>query len=575
MVDVLIQTFNEEINLPHTLASVQGWVNRVFVVDSGSTDRTTEIAREYGAEVVHHAWEGYAAQKNWALDNLPFVSPWILILDADEAVSPQLRDEIARLTSRPVEEVPEAGFYINRVFVFMGRKIRHCGYFPSWNLRLFKRGRARYENRLVHEHMVVDGASGYLKGLMIHEDRRGLEHFFAKHNRYSSLEAREIYESPEPWPGLKRIFTDRIARRRFGKSRILPYLPVPWVWRLIYMFIFRAGFLDFRAGWYLCNFIASYEFSIQLKFRELKRLAGKRVAFGGGLAEAEGSSRYAEDRVVQRPAGQGAVSPGVSASAILVPQAVPGNGAELRLPVNHERLFTEADERLEQLADRSAATAPEPEGIPTLLRGRDNIHRFSSPWTLRQNIARVLWMVTAKLLFRPSFHNWYGWRRLLLKTFGAKVGRHVRIRPTAHIEIPWNLDIGDSSIIGDHAIIYSLGKIIIGRRVVVSQYAHLCAGTHDYRYRDFPLLKPPILIGDEAWIAADAFVGPGVTVGRQAILGARASAFSDLPEGMICVGNPAKAIKEREFVTDAAPTPDDTKPHGSGGSSQSALVATE
>src|SRR5256885_845186 len=90
-VDVLIQTFNEEENLPHTLASLKGWVNRVFIVDSGSTDRTKQIATEYGATLVHHDWEGYAAQKNWALDNLPFESPWVLILDADESVSTELR----------------------------------------------------------------------------------------------------------------------------------------------------------------------------------------------------------------------------------------------------------------------------------------------------------------------------------------------------------------------------------------------------------------------------------------------------------------------------------------------------
>src|SRR5947208_1753582 len=154
-VDVLIQTFNEEENLPHTLASLRGWVNRVFIVDSGSTDRTVALAEEFGATVVHHPWEGYAAQKNWALDNLPFQSNWILILDADEAVSTELRTEIEELVSRPLDSVPQAGFYLNRVFIFMGRQIRHCGYFPSWNLRLFKRGRARYEDRMVHEHMLV------------------------------------------------------------------------------------------------------------------------------------------------------------------------------------------------------------------------------------------------------------------------------------------------------------------------------------------------------------------------------------------------------------------------------------
>src|SRR5207344_479734 len=111
--------------------------------------------------------------KNWALDNLPFESPWVLILDADESVSTELRDEISALVSRTSDSVPEAGFYINRVFIFMGRQIRHCGYFPSWNLRLFKRGKARYEQRPVHEHMILHGREGYLRGLMSHEDRRG------------------------------------------------------------------------------------------------------------------------------------------------------------------------------------------------------------------------------------------------------------------------------------------------------------------------------------------------------------------------------------------------------------------
>ena len=270
LIDVLIQTHNEELNLPHTLKSVCGWVNRVFVVDSGSTDATTRIAQDFGATVVHHAWEGYARQKNWALANLPFESPWILIIDADEAVSPELREEILELVRRDPASVYESGFHLNRVFIFFGREIRHCGYFPSWNLRLFKRGRAVYEDRSVHEHMLVDGPVGYLQHLLIHEDRRGLEHFFAKHNRYSTLEAQEIYDRPEPWPGLMNFMTDRVSRRRFGKSRILPYLPMPWMMRLLYMYVMRLGFMDGRAGWLLSNFISSYEFFVQLKYRELE-----------------------------------------------------------------------------------------------------------------------------------------------------------------------------------------------------------------------------------------------------------------------------------------------------------------
>jgi glycosyltransferase involved in cell wall biosynthesis len=272
LIDVLIQTFNEELNLAHTLESVKGWANRIFVVDSGSTDRTVKIAEQYGASVVSHAWEGYAQQKNWALSNLPFESPWILILDADESVSPELRDEMLAIAARKPEDVPEAGYYLNRVFVFLGKKIFHCGYFPSWNLRFFKTGCARYEERLVHEHMIVDGPTGYLTKLLVHEDRRGLEHFFAKHNRYSTLEAREIFEHPQEWPGVGGFIKDRIARRRFLKSRVVPKVPVSWVMRFLYMYVFRAGFMDGWAGWKLCNFISTYEFLIQTKYQELKRL---------------------------------------------------------------------------------------------------------------------------------------------------------------------------------------------------------------------------------------------------------------------------------------------------------------
>lgn len=289
MLDVLIQTHNEQLNLPNTLESLKGgWVNRVFVVDSGSTDKTEEVAREFGAHFVHHDWEGYAQQKNWALDNLPFESPWVMILDADEAISPELRREIESIISRPVNEVPESAFHINRIFIFMGKKIRHCGYFPSWNLRLFKRGHARYEQRLVHEHMIVTGRTGYLKGLLLHEDRRGLEHFIAKHNRYSTLEAQEIYAAREEWPGVHTFFTDRVQRRRYLKNRVLPFLPLPWVLRFFYMYFVKLGFMDGRAGWYLSLFISSYEFFIRMKYTELHDLKGRRHVGIGGLAQPEG-----------------------------------------------------------------------------------------------------------------------------------------------------------------------------------------------------------------------------------------------------------------------------------------------
>jgi glycosyltransferase involved in cell wall biosynthesis len=293
MVDVLIQTHNEELNVGHALASLAGWANRVFVVDDGSTDRTIEIATAAGATVVHHDWAGYAGQKNWALANLPWESEWVLIVDADEAVTPALRREVERVASRPAADVAEAGFYVNRMFIFMGRRIRHCGYYPSWNLRLFKRGRASYEDRRVHEHMRVSGPTAYLPkdALLLHEDRRGLEHFIAKHNRYSTLEAQELYDvyvGQPKWPGVLPLWRDPMVRRRFLKTRVLPNLPVPWLWKFLLMYVYLEGFLDRLPGFNLCLLIGTYEYFIYLKFKELRRLGG-----GGppasGLSKPEGT----------------------------------------------------------------------------------------------------------------------------------------------------------------------------------------------------------------------------------------------------------------------------------------------
>ncbi|MGD0462306.1 MAG: glycosyltransferase [Tepidisphaeraceae bacterium] len=518
MVDVLIQTHNEELNLPHTLESVKGWVNRVFVVDSGSTDRTCEIAGEYGAIVVQKAWEGYARQKNWALANLPFESPWILIIDADESVTPPLKDEILAVVSRPVANVPESGFFFNRVVVFMGREIRHCAYFPAWNLRLFKRGAARYEERNVHEHMIIDGPTGRFRHLLRHEDRRGLEHFIAKHNRYSTLEALEIYGHHEKWPGFLRFVNDRQARRRYMKYCVAPKLALPWLFRFVYMYFLRGGILDRRAGLTLCLFISTYELFIRAKYYELVRTGGKMPAGIEGLAVAEGGAAASAEtntmtKIVLPPKPPAPPPPTEQASSAsaAVPQIAPAASS----PPSH-----------------SAARRPKAE---------------ASPFEPMENIKRALWMIVRGTFFRLSFHNWYGWRRLLLALFGAKVGKRVRVRPTVWVEIPWNLSVGDDAVIGDYAIIYSMGKITIGRASTISQYAHICAGTHDYTTRRFPMLTPPIVIGEEVWIAADAFIGPGVTIGDRAVVGARATVVSDVPADQVVIGPAAKILKRRIF----------------------------
>lgn len=171
--------------------------------------------------------------------------------------------------------------------------------------------------------------------------------------------------------------------------------------------------------------------------------------------------------------------------------------------------------------------------------------RAISPYSTREKVARLLWAVVQGTLFRFSFHNWYGWRRLLLGIFGARLGARVRIRRTVRIECPWNLSAGENCSVGDRAILYCLGPVRLGDRVSISQHAHVCAGSHDHTRADLPLTRPPIVIESDAWIAADAFVGPGVSVGQGAIVGARGCAFKDVPAWTIVGGNPARRIADR------------------------------
>ena len=171
-------------------------------------------------------------------------------------------------------------------------------------------------------------------------------------------------------------------------------------------------------------------------------------------------------------------------------------------------------------------------------------NRAATKYTRSEMTRRVLWML-ARPLFRFSPRPLFAWRRALLRAFGARVGREVHVYASAVVYMPWNLTIGDWSSIGEDALVYNLGPVIIGERVTVSHRAHLCAGTHDYTSADLPLLKPPIGIESNAWICTDAFVGPGVLVGEGAIVGARAVVTRNVPPWTIVAGNPAREIKRR------------------------------
>ncbi|MFN3405108.1 MAG: putative colanic acid biosynthesis acetyltransferase [Cytophagaceae bacterium] len=177
-----------------------------------------------------------------------------------------------------------------------------------------------------------------------------------------------------------------------------------------------------------------------------------------------------------------------------------------------------------------------------------DLKRFVVPPGFRGRNAVVvqLWWFVQSLLFHPSPQVFYGWRRFLLRLFGAKVGKSVIIRPTAQFTYPWKISIGDYSWIGDNAVLYSLGEIKIGSNVVVSQKSYLCTGSHEYEKPAFDIFALPIVVEDEAWIAADVFVGPGVTIGKGAVVGARSDVFKNLEGGYVYAGRPLMKVGNRQ-----------------------------
>jgi putative colanic acid biosynthesis acetyltransferase WcaF len=176
-----------------------------------------------------------------------------------------------------------------------------------------------------------------------------------------------------------------------------------------------------------------------------------------------------------------------------------------------------------------------------------NIDRFSLPKSFRGRLAFIvqLWWSVQFLFFGHSPQFMYGWRRFLLRIFGAQIGKEALIRPTVSVTYPWKLKIGDYSWIGDEVILYTLGEINIGSNTVISQRSYICTGSHDYTSPNFDIYAKAIHIGDQVWIAADVFVAPGVTIGDGTVVGARSTVLHDLPSGMVCYGNPAVPVKPR------------------------------
>jgi glycosyltransferase involved in cell wall biosynthesis len=267
LIEVMIPTFNEASHIRETVENAKT-LGPVYVLDSKSTDGTQDIAREAGATVVEHPFENYSRQKNWGLEHLGLRGKWTFILDADERVTPELREEILRAAQNGSGR---RGYFVNRVVIFSGQKIRHGGLFPSWNLRFFQRGSCRYEDRSVHEHMICDGPTGYLKQPMLHIRRETLSQYIAKHIRYADLEAAEWCKAATGQGGgadAGRLFRDTLRFRQWVRRKIWPKLPFKPLIRIVYMYFLRLGFLDGRAGWHLACIMATYEYMISLFYLE-------------------------------------------------------------------------------------------------------------------------------------------------------------------------------------------------------------------------------------------------------------------------------------------------------------------
>ena len=280
-VSVLIPCKNEEENLPRCLEGV-AWTDEVFVVDSQSEDGTAKIAEEAGASIVQFEYAGgWPKKKNWALENLPFRNEWVLIVDADEVMPVEAEKEIRSIVSDSGET--HAGYWINRLYFFLGKPLRHA-YFPNWNLRLFKHRLGRYEkltdeftgsgDHEIHEHVVVNGTTGKLRSIMDHHAFPTIESFVEKHNRYSNWEATVAHASVA---GSGKLQHERVRARRFLK-RLFRKMPFRPTLRFLYVYLWQMGFLDGWEGYVFARLHGQYEF---LSLAKAKTYAEERKADSG------------------------------------------------------------------------------------------------------------------------------------------------------------------------------------------------------------------------------------------------------------------------------------------------------
>lgn len=265
----LVPTFNEERNIRDCLTCLT-WVDQLIVVDSFSTDKTVEIAREFTDQVVQHEYVNSATQKNWAMSTLPIKGEWTLIVDADERVVPQLAQEIQEMLAG--EDPPYSGYFVNRRNIFFGHWVKRAGMYPNWNLRLFRTGQGVYETKEVDADVYLrdGGKVGYLRRDMLHYSYPTVDSYVTRLNRYTTWDARERLK-PKEMVDDKAIVAGASGHARTLARRVYEKLPAKPLALFLYMYLLKGGFLDGRVGFYTCGLWAFREFVIDVKTWELRQ----------------------------------------------------------------------------------------------------------------------------------------------------------------------------------------------------------------------------------------------------------------------------------------------------------------
>lgn len=281
-VTVVILTLNEAVHIARAVDNAKRLTREVVIVDSGSTDGTCDLAEARGAQVFFHAFQDYGDQRQWALTAVPYANDWVLFLDADELLSDELIEEIRRVLPGAPPEVD--GYRMRRRFYWLGKWLRRGGLYPVWLLRLVRRERAWCEDRTVNEHLLVSGQVRDLRHDIFHVDLKPISDWLAKHNTYSSLEAREHLRRPSGGGGRAhgaRLLGTQAERKRWLRKNVIDRMAPPLARPALYFlygYVFRLGFLDGRAGLLyhaLRNF--GYRFMIEAKFLALRTQGSEAV----------------------------------------------------------------------------------------------------------------------------------------------------------------------------------------------------------------------------------------------------------------------------------------------------------